>query len=221
MSANKTRVLGLRNLSGLLMALSDLAENVSSTIAKLGKPQVKVEERLTLEFVDTMYKNMWKFVNLDTIKTIMDLADCKIKMTHKKLVENDSWNKSFYKSICQKGTESEGHYVFIDAVGNVTGTYEGKMIDAGDDGICHGAAMAAALNYCGHNVGPLTMNPNEEQKTTNYRTIINCYKFIIKKGWWNEALRAHFFDEVTWLNANESVTKETNIALETLNSVRF
>lgn len=221
MSSNKNRVLRLRNLSGLLMALSDLAENVASTIAKLGQVQVNEEERLTLVFVDTMYKNMWKFINLDTIQTIMDLADCKIKTTHKKLVENDTWNKSFYKSICQKGPESEGHYVFIDATGKVTGTYEGKMIDTGDDGICHGAAMAAALNYCGHNIGPLTMNPDKEEKTTNYRTIINCYKFIIKKGWWNEALRAHFYDEVTWLDSKETVVRETNIALETLNSVKF
>jgi hypothetical protein len=103
----------------------------------------------------------------------------------------------------------------------VLGTYEGQMIDSGDDGICHGAALAAALNDCGHDIGPLKMNPTPEEKAVNYRTIMNLYKYIIKQGWWNNAIRTFFYDEVHWLDADESKTKETNIALKTLNTTRF
>jgi hypothetical protein len=180
------------------------------------------EERLTVEFVDTMYENMWKFVNLDTIKFILKKAGCKTKVTHKDDVWNDdSWTKEFYNSICQKGPDNEGHYVYVNSVGEVLGTYEGQMIDSGDDGICHGAALSAALNDCGHSIGPLKMNPNPEEKATNYRTIMNCYKYIIKQGWWNDAIRTFFYDEVNWLDKDETKTKETNIALKTLNATRF
>jgi len=180
------------------------------------------EERLTVAFVDTMYENMWKFVNLDTIKFILRKAGCKTKITHKDDVWNDdSWTKEFYNSICQKGPDEEGHYVYVNKVGEVLGTYEGQMIDSGDDGICHGAAMAAALNDCGHNIGPLKMNPTPEEKTTNYRTIMNLYKYIIKQGWWNEAIRTFFYDEVEWVGKDETQAKETNIALKTLNKTRF
>ena len=180
------------------------------------------EERLTVAFVDTMYENMWKFVNLDTIKFILKKAGCKTKITHKDDVWNDdSWTDEFYNSICQKGPEEEGHYVYVNKVGKVLGTYEGKMIDSGDDGICHGAAMAAALNDCGHNIGPLKMNPTPEEKTTNYKTIMNLYKYIIKQGWWNEAIRTFFYDEVHWVDKEETTSKETNIALKTLNKTRF
>ena len=180
------------------------------------------EERLTVAFVDTMYENMWKFVNLDTIKFILKKAGCKTKITHKDDVWNDdSWTKEFYNSICQKGPETEGHYVYVNKVGEVLGTYEGLMIDSGDDGICHGAAMAAALNDCGHNIGPLKMNPTPEEKTINYRTIMNLYKYIIQQGWWNEAIRTFFYDEVNWVDKDETQAKETNIALKTLNKTRF
>jgi hypothetical protein len=180
------------------------------------------EERLTVEFVDTMYENMWKFVNLDTIKFILKKAGCKTKVTHKDDVWNDdSWTKEFYNSICQKGPDNEGHYVYVNRVGEVLGTYEGQMIDSGDDGICHGAALSAALNDCGHNIGPLKMNPDPEEKAANYRTIMNCYKYIIKQGWWNDAIRTFFYDEVQWLDKEETKTKETNIALKTLNATHF
>jgi len=183
----------------------------------------KVEdERLTVAFVDTMYENMWKFVNLDTIKFILRKAGCKTKITHKDDVwDDDNWTREFYNSICQKGPEEEGHYVYVNKDGEVLGTYEGNMIDSGDDGICHGAAMAAALNDCGHDIGPLKMNPTPEEKTTNYKTIMNLYKYIIKQGWWNEAIRTFFYDEVHWVDNEETQAKETNIALKTLNKTRF
>ena len=190
--------------------------------AKVAKKAKVEEERLTVAFVDTMYENMWKYVNLDTIKFILKKAGCKTKITHKDDVWNDdSWTKEFYNSICQKGPEEEGHYVYVNKVGEVLGTYEGQMIDSGDDGICHGAAMAAALNDCGHNIGPLTMNPTPEEKTANYKTIMNLYKYIIKQGWWNEAIITFFYDEVHWIDKDETKAKETNIALNTLNTTRF
>jgi len=194
-------------------------------VAVVKKPKMKVvkeEERLSVEFVDTMYENMWKFINLDTIKFILKQAKCNTRVTHKDDVWNDdNWTKEFYNSICQKGPDNEGHYVYVNRNGYVLGTYEGQMIDSGDDGICHGAALAAALNDCGHYIGPLKMNPTPEEKAANYRTIMNLYKYIIKQGWWNEAIRTFLYDEDHWLDTDESKTKETNIALKTLKATRF
>jgi len=149
-------------------------------------------ERLTQEFVDTMYENMWQFINGDTINFVLKQAGCnyiKFKTTEGLNDYNDGWPKKFWNSIVMKGPPEEGHYVFIDGKGDVWGTYEGKMIDDGDDGddaddgICHGAALAAALNDCGKGVGPLFNNPNVKQRRTNYTTILKTYKYIIDELW--------------------------------------
>ena len=158
-------------------------------------------ERLTQEFVDTMYENMWQFINKDTILFVLNKAGCgriKFKTTEGMNDYNDGWPRKFWNCIVMKGPPEEGHYVFVDSEGNVYGTYEGNMIDDGDDGICHGAALAAALNDCGMGVGPLFNNPDPDQRRTNYITILKTYKYIIDKLWWNKALRRYFYGEINW-----------------------
>jgi len=189
-------------------------------------------ERLTQEFVDTMYENMWQFINGDTIKFVLNQAGCKyikFKTTEGLNDYNDGWPKKFWNSIVMKGPPEEGHYVFIDGKGDVWGTYEGKMIDYGDDwddaddGICHGAALAAALNDCGKGVGPLFNNPNVKQRRTNYTTILKTYKYIIDELWWNKALYNYFYGEITWDGDNNNdknnylYNEQTRTAWYTLN----
>jgi hypothetical protein len=175
-----------------------------------------------------MYENMWQFINGDTIKFVLNKAGCnyiKFKTTGGVNDYNDGWPRKFWNSIVMKGDAEDGHYVFVDSEGDVYGTYEGNMIDDGDDGICHGAALAAALNDCGHRVGQIYMNPRgNAQRRTNYITILKTYKYIIDKLWWNEALYTNFYDEINWDgddNNDENsylYNEQTRTAWNTLNN---
>lgn len=179
-------------------------------------------ERLKQSFVDTMYENMWQFINKDTIKHILKSANCKVGISHKDDVNDDDFsNKKFWNTICIKGPADEGHYVFVDATGEVTGTYENDLIDnTYDDGICHGGALTAALKSCDIDVKPLIKSPKGAAKMNqNYRAIINTYKVIINNGWWDAALKKHFYNDVEWTDGG-STTLQTQQAMKTLNAFR-
>jgi hypothetical protein len=166
-----------------------------------------------------MYDNMWTFMNLDTITSVLSQAGCNVKGTHVDDVNDDVSleDPSFWGTICQKGTPEEGHYVYIDRAGEVWGTYEMNLTDDQDDGMCHGAAIAAALNDCGKGVGSLYPNPTPAQKRENYNTIRNTYITIIESHWWDRALHEFFYNDVNW-NKNETKTRETAAAYTALTS---
>jgi hypothetical protein len=168
------------------------------------------KERLTQTFVDSMHENMWQFINLETLSCILKSANCAVGTSTK----NDIWdenfeNPMFHNTICFKGNELEGHYVYVDSNGNVTGTYENNLIYRADDGICHGAALAAAFHV------PLIRSPRgPDQYTYNYRIIMNTYKYIIEKGWWDKALQQYFYRDVEWKG---TTTVQTQQALTLIN----
>lgn len=179
-------------------------------------------ERLSKEFVESMYENMWQFMNLNVIHHILKDAGCKIKTMYKEKLEDNTWPKAYHNSICFKGTEYEGHYVFVKSSRNITGTYESKLIYEEDDGICHGAALAVALYSCGYKeIGKLIKNPkNNYDINNNYNIILGTYIYIIKKGWWDKALHANFYGDVNWING-ETTTRETQTALKILTKYKL
>jgi len=174
---------------------------------------------LSQKYMKTMYDNMWTFMNLDTITSVLSQAGCQVQGSHVELIGDDESlkDRSFWGTICQKGTPDEGHYVYIDRAGKVWGTYEMNLTDDQDDGMCHGAAIAAALNDYGVGVGLLYPEPNAAQKRENYETIKQTYITIIENHWWDRALHDFFYKDVTWYR-NETKTRETQTAYTALTS---
>jgi hypothetical protein len=174
------------------------------------------DELMTQEFVDQMRENMWQFMNLDTILYILEKAGCSSGVSRHPNINSEVFEEHHRDTVCFKGNINEGHYVYVCPRGTVTGTYENGLICSDDDGICHGAALAAALNNCGYEMGPIVKNPKTIlQKKKNYRTIMNTYLFIINQGWWNEALTRYFHSELEWLPRSKSY-KETRNAKKIL-----
>lgn len=170
------------------------------------------DELMSQEFVDQMHENMWQFVNLDTILYILEKLKCSTKISYHPNVNNDIFEEHHKNTICFKGRTNEGHYVYVCPKGNVIGTYESSLLCSEDEGICHGAALAAALNKCGYDMGPIIKNPKSIlQKKKNYRTIMNTYLFIINEGLWDEALTRYFHYELEWLPRSKTY-KETHNA---------
>ena len=175
-----------------------------------------ISERLTDKFVNIMYENMWQFINLDTLEEILKMNGCDVGISTKKNVNDEKFSKKYRKTICFKGSPEEGHYVYVSHNGKVLGTYECGLISENDDGICHGAALAAAFIECGKLSSAFYSNPKtKEEMDENYKTILNTYIFIIENGTWDRALYKYFYTDVTWTH-DEKTTKQTIIALKTL-----
>lgn len=198
-------------------------------------PKRKHEDELDLsqviftqDFMDTMYDNMWTFMNPNMINHMFGF-----KISYQKDINNDIFTDDHKNTICFKGDPDGGHYVFVDDVKinvkikrkNYTtykhhGTYESKLLARDtDDGICHGAAIAFALNFI---KGRADMFLKEFPTTVedykhNYKTILTVYIEIIENGKWDKALRANFYKDVKWIKRNKkNTTKETQEALKTL-----
>ena len=177
--------------------------------SKSGGSPKEINELMSQEFVDTMRENMWQFINPDTIIFVLEAAGCSTTTSIQKNINSNIFTEQHKNTICFKGDLEEGHYVYICPKGRVTGTYENDLLCSEDDGICHGAALAAALNQCGYDMGRIVKNPKSiKGKKTNYRTIMNTYLFIINQGWWDKALSRNFGKEVHWNRAMGSY-KET------------
>ena len=163
-------------------------------------------------------------MNKDTISFILKQSGCTAndaKITSRKDMNNDIFdNTLFHNKICFKGTPNKGHYVYVDETGKPFGTYESKLIDEKDDGICHGAAINYALLSCGSiRVDNLISNPKSElDKNENYKIIMNLYKLIIENGWWDKALATYFYNDVTWDNTTTTTTIQTQNALQCINN---
>lgn len=175
-------------------------------------------ELMSEAFITSMYTNMWQFMNEDTIMFVLEQAKCPKTFTYKTNLYNNTFNNTYNNTICLMGPREEGHYIFIDSYGKVWGTYEMNILYKGDDGICHGFAMAAALQSCGIVVGPIFPNPKTKaHRYQNYITIFRTYAYIINNGWWDKALKMYFYGDVKWITHNKSA--ETKTALDNINTI--
>jgi hypothetical protein len=159
------------------------------------------KERLSESYVEQMTENMWSFFNLSTIKKVLELAGC----NHINIGKRSNINPipkitdSMRNTIFFKGIKRGGHYSFVDNNGIEWGTYEMELISLDyDDGICHGAALTAALFSCGvPGIGELIPYPStNKEQILNYINITRTYMIIIRNGWWDTAILENFYKEV-------------------------
>lgn len=174
----------------------------------------------TKKFRDDMYKNMWQFMNTDMMENIFNQMNKKIKITKKADIEDDDFTKKFANSICFKGHEDEGHYVYVDENKIAYGTYENNLLARDqDDGVCHGVALIFALGESGSKGKfPLVITPNKQKDDykNNYISILSLYKWLIEQGYWDKALKDNFYNDVTWDEEFKTIL-ETKKSLKILN----
>jgi hypothetical protein len=195
---------------------------------------MSVEELLEQEFVDGMYKNMWNFMNPNTIKYILTEIGLKIKVLAITKDINPLEDKKYANSICFKGDEnSGGHYVYISKKLKQWGSYEKQILLEDDDGMCHGVAILFSIlkNPNGERIKNGLKNLGFEPKLTlptaknlsfklyirNYINILNLYKFIIEKGYWDKALKKYFPTELT-LKGGDGLSCQSRISLELISN---
>lgn len=141
-------------------------------------------------FVDAMYDNMWRHFNVDMLNVIMQ--DLRFRTRCGSIRGMDSpqvQNVLLFKELFGRAT---GHYSYIDMNFEEWGTYEKGLIHTGDDGVCHGAALAAALIQNGVELGNILLESphNTVDLLINYKVIMKAYLFIIDRGVWDRALNA-------------------------------
>jgi hypothetical protein len=190
---------------------------------------MSVEELLEQEFVDGMYKNMWNFMNPNTIKYILTEIGLKINVLMIDKNIDPLENKKYANSICFKGDEnSGGHYVYISKERKVWGSYEKQILLKYDDGMCHGVAILFAIlknpnkDKIKNNLEKLGFIPTLRVLTSanlsfklfirNYINILTLYKFIIEKGYWDSALKIYFPTEIKQVD-NQNLSSQSKKAL--------
>jgi hypothetical protein len=171
---------------------------------------------LTAKFRKTLYDNMWGFMNLDVIQSLMTSMGCNINYTTHPNIHDDNFNKIHKNSICFKGTYENGHYVYVDNKREAYGSYEkGILSRDDDDGICHGVAMIYALAKNGcileETFTLIDYPKNDNEFRQNYKTILNFYIFIIQKGFWDIAMENNFYEDINWVKNKNKITSEQSI----------
>jgi len=166
-----------------------------------------MKEKMDQQFIDTMVKNMWDFINPDMIHYMIGA-----KIKYKETIADNRFTPSFRNTICYKGSENSGHYVYVDNNLIANGTWENDLIYLDvDDGICHGAAMAYYCNANNILGGDFTLRNNP--RIQNYKSIMRLYINLIDTGLWDQALSIYFPDKVKW---EKGTTKQTKKAYECL-----
>ena len=169
---------------------------------------------LTAKFRECMYKNMWQYMNPDMLTFVLNNNTL---MSYKSDIEDDKFGKKYANTICFKGSETEGHYVYISKALEALGTYECDMLSRDDDdGICHGASVAFYLNANYKQFGKFKLIPypsGVEEYRHNYYTILNVYLYLIDSGMWDNALKEFFYHDVHWIG---NTTHETQRARKCL-----
>ncbi len=168
----------------------------------------------TAKFRDTMYENMWSYINPEMIAYMFNLKTSTIKG-----VENDHFTAKHKNTICYKiGEEDSGHYVYVNDEKEAFSTYEkGLLRRDADDGVCHGASMIYALHA--NRMIPedqfilIDYPKTVQQYRENYKSILNFYIYMIESGLWDKALSRFFYNDVDWINGT---TKQTVKSLQTL-----
>jgi len=152
-------------------------------------------ELFTSKFVDTMYINMWQYMNPEVVNGMfsVELSKKKILFSTQKDVNDDIFSKSQKNTICFKGDpDTGGHWVYVDKKGQPQSTYENNLIYQEDDGVCHGAAMIYALGY-DKTLFPLIENPkNKAQFKNNYRSLVSFYIYLIESKKWESSFNYYF-----------------------------
>ena len=176
----------------------------------------KLPPIFTKKFMEIMYQNMWQFINPDMISYIL-----RINVSFQKDIDDDVFKTRHKNTICFKGDEDEGHYVFVDDHLNAYGTYEKNLLyRVEDDGVCHGAAISYALYFLKNRLEFRLLNdPSPKDMDAyryNYKTILNVYIYLIESGEWDKALENYFYNDVHWIEPDRKTTVETQKALETL-----
>lgn len=190
---------------------------------KRNRNNVRKEERLTSEFNDTLYENMWKFMDPLVLKDIIASYGCSMVVKRRKGASPNGkiFSPTFRNTLCHErygeGPDAAGHYYYIDKNGKARGTYEdGLILKDIDDGICHGAALIFALKACGIDLPELYPNPKTDKTLDhNYHTILSIYIEIIEKGFWDAALKRVYKDDPD-LDWDGDTTLQTRTALRTL-----
>jgi hypothetical protein len=172
----------------------------------------------TAKFRDSMYKNMWSYINPDMISDMLKLKTSTIEG-----VENEKFTKRHINTICYKYEESgAGHYVFVNENKEAFSTYEKELLRRDtDDGVCHGASMiyaAHAFHLIPDNKFVLKDYPKTiKDFKDNYKNILEFYIYLIVSGLWDRALEKFFYNELNWIKiGNKITTKQTQKSLETL-----
>lgn len=179
---------------------------------------------LTEEFRNEMYKNMWSYINLDMIQTIFQQLGLNLKVSRKKNINDYDYTpaEKYKNTLCYKGKEDDdketGHYVYIDNNLQDWGTYENRLLASSeDDGMCHSVAIIFTLKASGifgdNFPFPIIINPRYKKDfIKNYISILSLYKWIIEEGYWDQALKEHFYKSVEW-DRRERTTSQTKKAL--------
>jgi hypothetical protein len=184
------------------------------------------EIKLSDEFMDILFETMWTFINPDVIKNTFEILGKKINTTSKSDIDDDMWDDSYKNSLCFKGTEQEGHYVFVNNKLNVYGTYEKDLlVNDGDDGICHGVAMIYAYESnkrkkdfpiaIGRKTkykGGYKYTRTQQKNLENYISILNFYKFLCSSDAWKKVVKKAFGKDRT----DPWTVEKNNLAINTL-----
>lgn len=172
----------------------------------------------TAKFRETMYDNMWQYINPTMISDMLCLKTSTIKG-----VDNEKFTNKHKNTICYKmDPDQSGHYVFVDENKKAFSTYEKELLRReSDDGVCHGAAMIYAL----HNQKRIPADQfvlidypkTSEEYKSNYKSILELYIYLITSGLWDDALSKNFYDDVNWIKVDgKNTTIQTKKSLETL-----
>jgi hypothetical protein len=137
------------------------------------------------EFIADMTNFMWSFINEDVVKSILNDVGLKhINIKNKADIQDDDFSIStgtdYRNSIVFKGTEDDGHYVYVDNELNYYGTYEDQILyNHQDDGICHGYSLLLCLVKNDKFVTPNTIS---RFPLTHYLTKKNATDAVLKNG---------------------------------------
>lgn len=173
-------------------------------------------ELMSQQFVDGMYNNMWSFFNPNICVDILKKFSVNIDISYQKDINNDHFTNRHRNTICFKGKNTEGHYVYVKEDCQVVGTFESGLIYEEDDGVCHGGAILAALVDNGINQFDDFCYDAETMLEFhhNYRIIMNLYIYIIQKGWWDEIIEHHFPGELVFKNEDDKLSYQSKKALK-------
>jgi hypothetical protein len=174
----------------------------------------------TKKFLDTMYENMWTFINPDTIQHMFP----NLQFSYLNDIWDENIPQEYSGTICFKGEIEDGHYIYVSKNTNKgfcipLGSYESNILTRPeDDGVCHGVAICYYLFYSLNDKRfELLENPNNEDTIyrKNYKTILELYIYLIESGKWDNALRDNFYYNLDW-DTGDTTTEQTHIALDTL-----
>lgn len=204
---------------------------IASSSRTLKTHNKKKSEFLPSLFLKGMYANCFQYINLAVLEDLFFLYTEK-KITTTKIVDIDDDqtlidNKKYHNTLCFKGENKAGHYVFVHKVKNkpaqIYGTYERNILADNDDGLCHLYALFMSMNFSDTGFKPTLTPPVASMPyhtrmgrfrsnitmddfidgtinvcyLDNYYLIFSFCYDILCKPEWGTILDAHFGSEFT------------------------